>query len=71
MATEIVMPKWGLSMQQGRINQWLKSEGSAVKAGEELVEIESDKIANVVEAPTSGILHALSSAAGAEVPIAR
>ncbi|MFN8489680.1 MAG: alpha/beta fold hydrolase [Caldilineaceae bacterium] len=69
MAVEIVMPKWGLSMQQGRINQWLKAEGATVKEGEELVEIESDKITNVVEAPASGILARIVHAAGSVVPI--
>lgn len=56
MATEIVMPKWGLSMQEGTIGTWLKQEGEAVSKGEPIVEIETEKITNVVEAPADGIL---------------
>lgn len=69
MATNIVMPKWGLSMQKGRISQWLKREGDTVQAGEEIVEIESDKITNVVEAPAAGILAKILLPAGEEAPI--
>ena len=56
MPTEVVMPKWGLSMQEGKINLWLKREGEAVQKGEPIAEVETEKITNVVEAPTSGIL---------------
>jgi Pyruvate/2-oxoglutarate dehydrogenase complex, dihydrolipoamide acyltransferase (E2) component, and related enzymes len=56
MPTEVVMPKWGLSMQEGKINLWLKHEGEAVQKGEPIAEVETEKITNVVEAPTSGIL---------------
>ena len=69
MAAEIIMPKWGLSMQKGTITNWLKAEGDEVQAGEELVEIESDKITNVVEAPASGILARIVHPEGAEVPV--
>jgi hypothetical protein len=69
MATNVVMPKWGLSMQKGRITQWLKREGDVVQEGEELVEIESDKITNVVEAPTNGVLARIVLPAGEEAPI--
>lgn len=69
MAVEIVMPKWGLSMQEGVIANWLKSEGDEVQEGEELVEIETEKITNVVEAPASGILARIIHPQGAEVPV--
>ncbi|MBV7338777.1 alpha/beta fold hydrolase [Chloroflexi bacterium TSY] len=69
MAVEIVMPKWGMTMQEGTIGQWLIAEGEAVEEGQELVEIESDKITNVVEAPASGILGRIVHPAGTELPI--
>ncbi|MEZ4865530.1 MAG: alpha/beta fold hydrolase [Caldilineaceae bacterium] len=69
MATEIIMPKWGLSMQEGLIGQWLKQEGDTVAAGEPLVEIETEKITNVVEAPTAGILAHIVHQAGATIPV--
>jgi pimeloyl-ACP methyl ester carboxylesterase len=56
MAVEIVMPKWGLSMQEGTIGTWLKRDGDTVGRGEPVVEIETEKITNLVEAPADGVL---------------
>ena len=56
MATEVLMPKLGLTMTEGTVVNWLKNEGDQVEKGEELVEILTEKITNVVEAPASGIL---------------
>ncbi|HBY98521.1 MAG TPA: biotin attachment protein, partial [Chloroflexi bacterium] len=69
MATEVIMPKWGLSMQEGVIGRWLKQEGDRVENGEPLLEVETEKISNVVEAPASGILARILYEAGAVVPI--
>jgi pyruvate dehydrogenase E2 component (dihydrolipoamide acetyltransferase) len=52
----IVMPKWGLSMAQGKITGWLKQPGSQIAVGDEIVEVETDKIAGVVEAGDAGVL---------------
>ncbi|TDG13334.1 2-oxo acid dehydrogenase subunit E2 [Seongchinamella unica] len=52
----IAIPKWGIEMVEGTINSWLKQPGDAVSKGEEILEIESDKIVNVWEAPADGIL---------------
>ncbi|MGO0862139.1 biotin/lipoyl-containing protein, partial [Clostridioides difficile] len=56
MITEVKMPKFGLSMEEGTIGTWLIEEGSVVNKGDELLEVETDKITNTVEAPESGIL---------------
>jgi pyruvate dehydrogenase E2 component (dihydrolipoamide acetyltransferase) len=52
----IVMPKWGLSMAQGKVTGWLKQPGSQIAVGDEIVEVETDKIAGVVEAGDAGVL---------------
>jgi pyruvate dehydrogenase E2 component (dihydrolipoamide acetyltransferase) len=65
----IRMPKWGLSMQEGVIVDWLKPEGSEVAAGEELVEIETAKIVNVAESPAAGVLRRVLASAGETLPV--
>lgn len=52
----IVMPKWGLSMQEGRLTAWHVNEGDLIKPGQEIMDVETDKIANVVEAADGGLL---------------
>src|SRR5437879_3448378 len=56
MIAPILMPTWGLSMEEGTIVTWLIEEGAAVTPGLELVEIETTKITNVLEAEAAGIL---------------
>jgi pyruvate dehydrogenase E2 component (dihydrolipoamide acetyltransferase) len=53
---EFVMPKLGLTMEEGTIIRWLKDEGQPFKKGEAVVEIESDKAVVEVEAPMEGRL---------------
>ncbi len=52
----IAIPKWGIEMVEGTINNWLKQPGDTVSKGEDVLEIESDKIVNVWEAPADGVL---------------
>lgn len=50
------IPKWGLSMEEGTIAQWLIQEGTQFGKGQEICEIETTKIVNVLEAPFDGLL---------------
>ncbi len=59
MATEFIMPKLGLTMEEGTITEWFAEDGDAVTAGAALLRIETDKTETDVEAAGSGRLHRL------------
>ena len=65
----VTIPKWGIEMTHGTIVAWHKSVGDAVKAGEEIVDIETDKIVNSFEARSSGTLVRLLAEVGDELPV--
>ena len=69
MAHDVIMPKWGLTMKEGKVARWLKGEGDPVEAGEPLFEVETDKITNSVEAPASGVLAKIIVPEGDVAPI--
>jgi len=56
MAEIFTMPKLGMDMEEGTIVKWFKAEGEAVKKGEMLAEIETDKSTVAVESPADGIV---------------
>ena len=74
MAVEVVMPKFGLTMTEGTIQQWFKSEGDAIKTGEALFEVETEKVLYEVEAAADGtvakLLYAVEAVVGVGLPIA-
>ena len=65
----VTIPKWGIEMTEGTIVAWHKEEGDPVKAGEEIVDIETDKIVNSFEARTSGTLVRILAEVGEELPV--
>lgn len=69
MATEIVMPKLGLTMESGAISAWLVEEGQEVQKGQALLEIATDKVTMEVEAQAAGILRKILVPPGQEVPV--
>src|SRR5438067_9626699 len=71
MPAELVMPKWGLSMQEGLISRWLKQEGDTVAQGEPVLEVETEKMTNLVEAPAAGVLARILFPAGSTVAVTR
>ncbi len=69
MATEIVMPNMGFDAQASRLIEWLKQPGDAVKKGDLIAVIESDKANVELESFNAGILLEQLVAAGDEVPV--
>ena len=64
MTTPVVLPKWGMGLEEGTVTQWLKAEGDSVAQGEPIVEIETAKATQAVEAPVSGRLTKILLAVG-------
>ena len=69
MASEIVLPQWGMEMQDGTIVRWLKQEGDEVAEGEPIVEVETAKLQTELESTASGILSRIVAQEGQIVPI--
>lgn len=52
----VCMPKWGIEMTEGTVNGWTVAIGQAVAKGQPLLDVETEKIVNTVEAPAAGTL---------------
>jgi pyruvate dehydrogenase E2 component (dihydrolipoamide acetyltransferase) len=65
----ITMPKWGLSMKTGKVVDWLVSEGDEISHGQDLADIETDKIAGTLEATHEGVLRRIVAQVGSSVPV--
>lgn len=62
MATEVILPKLGFSMNEGTLSEWSVEDGAMVEEGQLLFLLESDKSTNEVAAPASGTLRILKAA---------
>lgn len=69
MPTELTMPKLGEVMEEAVVLAWKAKEGEAVKEGQIVLEIETDKAVAEVESPTSGILRKILVAEGETVAV--
>ncbi|MHB0969522.1 MAG: dihydrolipoamide acetyltransferase family protein [Thermoanaerobaculia bacterium] len=66
---EIIMPKMGDAMTEGKVVRWYKKAGDPVKKGEPVLEIETDKVNLDLEAEEDGILGGVDVAEGAMAPV--
>jgi len=66
---DVLLPKWGVTMQEATIDEWLVSEGQQVEAGQSLVRIETDKVDTEVASPASGVLRSIRVAEGDVAPV--
>ena len=69
MAYEILMPQLGLTMEEGTVSSWLKHEGDAVKAGEAILEITTDKLTTEVTSEHDGVLLKIVAQEGEDIPV--
>ncbi len=65
----VTMPKWGLSMKTGKIVEWFVSEGDTIAKGDDVVDIETDKIAGTVESPVEGPVRRIIAEPGSDLPV--
>jgi len=74
VAVEVTMPKFGLTMIEGTIQKWFKNEGDAIKAGEALFEVETEKVLYEVECKGTGtvakLLYPLEAIVAVGLPVA-
>jgi pyruvate dehydrogenase E2 component (dihydrolipoamide acetyltransferase) len=69
MVTKVIMPQMGLTMEEGKIVEWIKKEGERVEKGEPLFQIETDKVTLEVESPGTGVLRKILVKEEETVPI--
>lgn len=69
MAVDVIMPRLGLTMDEGTVMRWLVAQGERVEKGQPILEVETDKVAMEVEAPAAGVMGPLLVAEGETVPV--
>jgi pyruvate dehydrogenase E2 component (dihydrolipoamide acetyltransferase) len=69
VATEVVIPMLGITVEKGKIVEWLKREGDTVAKGESIFVVEADKVTTEVESPASGVLARILLSEGEVVPV--
>jgi 2-oxoglutarate dehydrogenase E2 component (dihydrolipoamide succinyltransferase) len=68
MAVDIKVPSVGEAITEGVVSRWLKADGDAVREGEPIYELETDKASTEVSAPAAGVLR-IAANEGQKVPI--
>jgi pyruvate dehydrogenase E2 component (dihydrolipoamide acetyltransferase) len=68
-AVDVVMPQMGVSVSEGTITKWLKSEGEEIAADEALLEISTDKVDTEIPSPASGVVQQILAQEGETVAV--
>src|SRR5262245_24292438 len=66
---DVLMPQLGETVAEGKITQWFKAAGDTIKPGDNLFEIETDKVSMEVPSTTAGVLAEIRVPAGAVAPV--
>src|SRR4051794_17683428 len=66
---DVLMPQLGETVAEGKITQWFKSAGDPIRPGDNLFEIETDKVSMEVPSTTAGVLAEIFVPAGAVAPV--
>jgi len=69
MPAAVIMPALELAQETGTVVRWLKAEGDSVDKGEDIVEVESAKVNEMVQSPAAGRIVRLVVAEGDTVPV--
>ena len=66
---DVTMPKWGMSMQEGLLSEWLVGVGDQVTEGQALATVETEKVDAEIESPVDGVVAELLVEAGTDVEV--
>jgi pyruvate/2-oxoglutarate dehydrogenase complex dihydrolipoamide acyltransferase (E2) component len=66
---DVELPKWGMTMQDGTVSEWVKKAGDSVEEGDVIAIIETEKVDADLEAPESGVLREILVEAGQTVDV--
>ena len=69
MATNVLLPQWGMNMEDGTLTRWLVSEGDEIAEGQPMVEVETAKINSELESPASGVVYHIMATEGSLVKV--
>lgn len=66
---EVKLPKWGLTMEEGTVSEWLVSVGETVEAGQVLANVETEKVTTALESPVAGVVQRIDVLEGEDVAV--
>lgn len=66
---EITLPKWGVTMQEATVTEWLVKVGDTVEEGQPVANVETDKVDGEVESPADGVISEIFVEEGQQVAV--